>query len=89
MADAALSISSRLEDHELRIRDLEEQSAEWKGSLRVIVWLNGIILALVLGLIVALFGWGLSHITLKAEFKPDSPVSQNQDAGGPVIRSAR
>jgi hypothetical protein len=63
---------------------LEENQNEWKGSLKVIVWLNGIILSLVVLLIAALFGWGLSHITLRVESAPPSMSSTQpaEHAGG-------
>ena len=48
--------------------ELKADRDSLKGSLRVIIWLNGVILGLVVAMIVSLFSWGLNHISLKAEF---------------------
>ena len=57
-------VDPELQSHGARLMDIEENQSEWRGSLKVIVWLNGIILSLVVLLMATLFGWGLSHIKL-------------------------
>jgi hypothetical protein len=67
-----------------RVDSLESYRDINQGSLRIIIWLNGIILALMVGMIVALFTWGLSHISLRVENIPQSEHSaleSPQDAG--------
>lgn len=57
-------VDPHLDSHERRIDSLEASRDETKGSLRVIIWMNGIIIAMIIGMMVALFTWGLGHVTL-------------------------
>jgi hypothetical protein len=56
-----------LNDHTDQISDLKTFKDKTQGQFTVIIVLNSIILTLVAALIVALFSWGLSHITLKVQ----------------------
>ena len=56
-------IDPALGDLEKRTDSLEQDRDTLKGSLRVIIWLNGVIIAMIISTILALFTWGLGHIT--------------------------
>lgn len=57
-------VDPTLGDLEKRTDSLEQDRDTLKGSLRVIIWLNGVIIAMIIGGMVALFAWGLGHITI-------------------------
>jgi hypothetical protein len=75
-------VQSWVEDADPRIDAVEKAQEKvqsdidgWKGSQRVIIWLIGVNISLMCGLIIALFVWGLDHITLKAHFT--DPIYQS------------
>jgi len=83
------TVDPKLASHSTRLTVVETNQSEWKGSVRVIIWLNGIILSLVIVLLGTLFGWGLSHVTLRVESASPSTigaVQSPQDAALPVLR---
>ena len=41
-----------------------------EGKLVVITWINGLIATLIVGLLIALFTWGLSNFKLKVQVDP-------------------
>jgi hypothetical protein len=59
---------------EARVNILESDRDEWKGSLRVIIWLNGVII----GILLLLLGWCLQHVTIRADFAPPGVSSQQK-----------
>lgn len=71
---------------EERVDGLESDRDNWKGSLRVIIWLNGVII----GILLLLGGWCLQHLTIRANFdNPGVSSSQKQQiAVDPSIQSA-
>lgn len=69
-----------LTDHGKRIGVIETGMNRFDGSLTVIKWLVGINVALMTALLVALFTWGLSHITLKVEATPQTTIGNTQPA---------
>ena len=67
----------------VRIDSLESDRDNARGSLRVIIWLNGIIIGLFVVLIGTLFSWGLSHISIHANLgsgPSTSAVQSPQDS---------
>lgn len=55
-----------VERHTEEIGELKSFQNNTEGKFTVIVWLVGINVSLVIGGLVALFGWGLSHLHLFA-----------------------
>jgi len=62
------SLDPAVEDLKLKVDSLESSRDKMDGKLVIIVWLVGLNVTLMIGLLITLFGWGLGHITLKAEF---------------------
>ncbi len=60
-------------DLEYDVRELRSDRDSVKGMLKVIVAFQ----ALIVGLIITLFSWGLNHMTFRADFY-ESPHSSNQ-----------
>lgn len=81
----AEGIDPVVEGHTAEIGQLRTFKDSTEGKFTVIVWMNGIILALVTGMIVALFAWGLSHITLRVSSDPTSITESHspQESGVP------
>ena len=71
-------LDPRVEKLETRVDSLESSRDKMDGKLVIIVWLVGLNVTLMIGLILTLFTWGLSHISLKANF---GELSTQQDAG--------
>lgn len=70
-----------LRDHGDRLMSIEENQNEWKGSLKVIMWMNGVILSLVIVLLGTFLAWGLSHVTLRVDNSQGvSSMHQSQDS---------
>jgi hypothetical protein len=62
---------------EERVDELESDRDTWKGSLRIIIWLNGVII----GILLLLGGWCLQHLTIRASFdKSDQSQNLPQDS---------
>lgn len=57
-----------------QVDSLESSRDKMDGKLVIIVWLVGLNVSLMIGLLITLFGWGLGHITLKAEFANHSSL---------------
>ena len=70
----------RISRLEANVDDLQSDRDSLKGSLRVIIWMNGIMLSLLIALIIALFSWGLNHLSMHAALTEATP----QDAAIPV-----
>lgn len=58
---------------------LESNRDRMDGKLLIIVWLVGVNVSLMIGLIITLFSWGLGHISLKAEFA-QHPAQETADS---------
>lgn len=54
----------RLTDVEADVRDLRSDRDSAKGMLKVILLMQG----LIVGLMIALFSWGLNHVTFRANW---------------------
>ena len=67
-------INPALIEFDKDIRELRSDRDSAKGMLRVIVALQ----ALIIGLIIACFSWGLNHMSFRADFYevPHSSISQ-------------
>ena len=75
-----------------RVDVLESFRDTIQGSLRVIIWMNGVVITILVAMILALFGWGLSRITLKVENAPSGPVSgvqSSQESGNSTAYAQR
>ena len=71
-------VDPALKDQGGRIEVLESYRDKMDGKITIIVWLNGVVILLLISMILSLFTWGLSHITLKV--MNDSPVSSSAPA---------
>jgi hypothetical protein len=82
-------VQSCLEDLEPDVTTLKQEVAKikldmasYEGSLRVIIWLNLVIIGLLSSLIITLFAWGLNHITIRAAVT-QSELHAPAEAGNP------
>lgn len=69
-----------------RVDQLESRWDQIQGSLKVLLWMNGIITGLMVMLLITLFAWGLSHISIRAVGTPmitSSQADPPQDSGLP------
>ena len=93
------NLQSFAEDADVTLRELSQRvdqlESHWdkiQGSLKVLVWMNGIVMSLVVLLIGALFVWGLNHITIRAVASPmitSSEISPPQDTSLPSAYVAK
>ena len=76
------TVDPKLEDHEKRIDKTESILDKTEGKFKVIIWLNGVIITLLVGILLSLFTWVLNHVTFHVEATPPvvSQSQQPQDA---------
>jgi hypothetical protein len=64
-------VDPKVDDLADRVDSLEATRDKIEGKFTVIVWLVGVNITLMLSLLVALFTWGLNHITVRVyDVKP-------------------
>ena len=58
-------LDPQMDDLAKKVDSLESSRDKLDARIAIIVWLVGINITLMVGLILSLFAWGLNHITLK------------------------
>ena len=58
--------------------DLKEIKDKLLGSLKVLIWMNGIIMAVLVVILGTVLTWSLNHITIRTNFSAPGIISQDQ-----------
>jgi len=79
-------VDPTLKRHGEQIGDLLKFRDATEGKFAVIMWVTGITMTLVIGLIIGLFGWALTHVTFTVKTEPmahsqSAPVQTTNDFG--------
>lgn len=80
-------LDPKVEGMQEAIKDLDEIKNKMLGSLRALVWMNGVMMAVLIMILGVVLTWGLNHITIRTQFIPGGVISSEtspmQDTGLP------